>query len=70
MLLLALPLLLAAEQPVPKPVAYQSITATAQIIVAEVIRFEDTRDHENNRTVKGTARQTRNRDGKPMIEFY
>jgi hypothetical protein len=50
-------------------VAYQVVTASVQIIAAEEIRFEDTRDAKN-RTVKGTARQTRNRDGMPMVEFY
>lgn len=70
MTLLVLPLLLSAAQPVPKPVAYQPVTASVQIIAAEEIRFEDSRDHANNRTAKGTARQTRNRDGMPMVEFY
>ncbi len=70
MTLLVLPLLLAAAQPVPKPVAYQPVTASVQIIAAEEIRFDDMRNHSANRTVKGTARQTRNRDGMPMVEFY
>jgi hypothetical protein len=70
MSLLALPLLLAAAQPVPKPVAYQPATASVQIIATEEIRFEDMQNHSANRTVKGTVRQTRRRDGMPMVEFY
>ena len=66
MSLLVLPLLLAAAQ----PVAYQPVTASVHIIAAEEIRFEDMRDHANNRTVKGTARQARSRNGMPMVEFY
>ena len=70
MSLLALPLLLAAAQPAPKPLSYQAVTASVQIIAAEEIRFDDLRRYSVKPAINGQARQTRSRDGMPMVEFY
>jgi hypothetical protein len=64
---IALPLLLAATAPLPKPVVAQThVIATVQIIAGEEIRFEDIRKVDP----KSVRRQNRVRDGMPMVEFY
>ena len=64
---IALPLLLAATAPPPKPViAHTQVVATVQIVAGEEIRFEDMR----KANPQATQRQKRVRGGMPMIEFY
>lgn len=70
MTLLAIPLLLAAAPAAPKPPAYQTVSATVQIVAAEEIRFEPVNGKAVAAKAKGPARQSRTRDGMPMVEFY
>ena len=64
---IALPLLLAAAAPVPKPVAVQThAIASVQIVAGEEIRFKDITKVD----AKTTQRQKRVRKGMPMVEFY
>ena len=64
---IALPLLLAAAAPLPKPTVVQThAVATVQIVAGEEIRFEDIR----NANRQATQRQKRVRKGMPIIEFY
>ena len=64
---IALPLLLAAAAPLPKPVVAQThAVASVQIVAGEEIRFEDI--GKANR--QATQRQKRVRGGMPMVEFY
>ena len=64
---IALPLLLAAAAPLPKPAVVQThAVATVQIIAGEEIRFEDIR----KASAQATQRQKRVREGMPMVEFY
>ena len=67
---LALPLLLAASPSAPKPPAYEPVTATVQIIAAEEIRFTDMRAEKPAANGKSIMRQTRSRNGMPMVEFF
>jgi hypothetical protein len=64
---IALPLLLAATAPPPKtPVAQTQVVATVQIVAGEEIRFNDI----GTVGPKSTFRQSRVRNGMPMVEFY
>ena len=64
---IALPLLLAAGAPLPKPAVVQThAVASVQIVAGEEIRFEDIR----NANRQATQRQKRVRKGMPIIEFY
>lgn len=67
---LALPLLLAATPSAPKPPAYQPVAATVQIVAAEEIRFTDMRAEKPAANGKSIMRQTRNRNGMPLVEFF
>ena len=67
---LALPLLLAATPPAPKPAIAEPVSATVQIIAAEEIRFAKLAAEKSAANTKATTRQTRSRDGVPMVEFY
>ena len=63
----ALPLLLAAAAPLPKPTVVQThAVASVQIVAGEEIRFEDISKADS----KTTHRQRRVRKGMPMVEFY
>ncbi len=67
MLCIALPLLLAVAAPLPKPVVAQvHVIASVEIVAGEEVRFGDI----NKTTHKTTHRQSRVRDGMPMVEFY
>ncbi len=68
---IALPIILVAAaplpKPAPKPVAVQThVVATVQIVAAEEIRFKDIGSAER----ASTSQQKRLRDGVVMIEFY
>jgi hypothetical protein len=72
---LVLPLLLAATPSAPKPATAELVSATVQIVAAEEIRFADlavekSASKDPASIGKVTARQTRRRDGMPMVEFY
>ena len=67
---LALPLLLAATPFAPKPAIAEPVSATVQIVAAEEIRFAELASEKSASNSKTTARQTRGRDGMPMVEFY
>ena len=64
---IALPLLLAATASLPKPVVAQAhVVASVVIVAGEEIRFKDI----GKVAPRSTLRQTRIRQGMPMIEFY
>ena len=69
MTLIALSMLIAAATPAPKPpVVERMASVSVQIIAAEEIRFETTGSHAQ--IGSKTTRQSRTRQGMPMVEFY
>jgi hypothetical protein len=65
-----LPLLLTAAVSMPQPVAREKVTASAQIVAAEEIRFAELAVAAQQRTPLQKLTQTRVRDAMPMVEFY
>ncbi len=70
MLWSTLPFLFASATAASPPAPRYEAVATVKILAAEEIRFDDMQVKQRTSGGKATIRQTRIRDGMPMVEFY